>query len=110
MATIQWGGFGGAATLSAYESLTGNVQIFVHPTEANWMAFQKLNSEVGKTRWGGDSQLEFYDDIVDAHEYGHAHEGLGGGDVNTYSGKRKAVDNENAIRERRGMTARRFID
>ena len=104
------GQFGGAATLSANESLTGNVQIFVHPTDATTMAEGRLNSLIGREKWDGGTQLDFYDDIIDAHEFGHAHEGLTGADVNSQSGKQKAVDSENAIRERRGMKERRRID
>jgi hypothetical protein len=100
---------GGAATLSKNESLTGNVQIFVHPN-ANELAQNRLNSMIGRGKWTGGSQIDFENDIVDAHEFGHAHEGLMGFDVNNQSGKQKAVNHENAIRERRGMTHRRTID
>jgi hypothetical protein len=85
------------------------VQIFVSPN-ASEIAEDRLNSLIGRGKWTGGSQIDSYDDIVDAHEFGHAHEGLMGLDPNGEAGKRKAVDMENAIRERRGMTQRRLVD
>jgi hypothetical protein len=99
--------FGGAATLGKSESLTGNVQIFVHPTRATDMAENVMNSVQGAGRWTGGSRFDFYDDVIDGHEFGHAHEGIGGGSVNSASSYNKAVRMENAVRERRSGTQRR---
>jgi hypothetical protein len=44
--------------------------------------------------------LQFTEDTIDGHEFGHAHEGLGGGDVNSSGGKSKAIRMENTVRAR----------
>ena len=62
--------YGGAATITASESTTGNTQIFVHPDAAFI-----VKSQMEKDGWiksNDGKPLAFSDDIVDAHEYGHA--------------------------------------
>lgn len=99
--------WGGAVTVGKGDSLNGNVQIFVHPTRATSMAEDVLNSIGGASKWTGGGRIDFYDDIVDAHEFGHAHEGIKGGIPGSSLGNTKAVRMENAIRERRQMKQRR---
>lgn len=54
--------------------------------------------------------LRFEDDIVDAHEFGHAFDALGKGNPATALGNEAAVDSENYVRERRIMNQRRVRD
>lgn len=104
--------YGGAATVGAEESLTGNTQIFVHPTRAASIA----NSRIGPgTLRGGlissDGRgLMQYDDNIDAHEFGHGYanmiEGISLRDGQTGSNPR-ALQLDNYVRERRGLNTRR---
>jgi RHS repeat-associated protein len=104
---------GGAITLSKNLSLTGHIQILVN-TNANQLAFDVMNSLQGAGRWTG-RQFDFEDDIVDAHEFGHAWGALDWGTLDSGHpgsalGIGGAVDNENYIRERREMNQRRVKD
>jgi RHS repeat-associated protein len=104
--------YGGAAKVGAEESLTGNTQIFVHPTRAASIA----NSRIGPgTLRGGlissDGRgLMQYDDNIDAHEFGHGYanmiEGISLRDGQTGSNPR-ALQLDNYVRERRGLNTRR---
>lgn len=63
--------YGGGATLNKDESLSGNVQIFIHPTgdklaEARLAPFAKFKSS-------DELPLEYTLEIVLAHELGHAY-------------------------------------
>lgn len=63
---------GGGCTVGAEESLTDSTQIFVHPDAGNKTqeAFNVYaNGEKVSPR---DHVLDFYNDIDDAHEFGHA--------------------------------------
>ena len=92
--------YGGAATLDKDESLTGNIQIFVHPTEAVNKADERMSSVLGMIKSSDHGPLYFTDDVIDAHEYGHAHEGISGGKVDSEAGRSKAIRMENAVRAR----------
>jgi hypothetical protein len=90
--------------------LNGRAQIFVHP-DAGDLAQEKF----GSTTLGGmfssnGRPLDFYNDIVDGHEFGHAY-------ANIYEGARlkgsnasnsRSLDFENAMRARRGLSNRRI--
>ena len=106
--------FGGAATVGSEESLTGNTQIFVHPDAGN-VAQEKLGSTLlAATRSSDGRQLDFYNDIVDAHEFGHAYANVIKGIP--LSGSRAsesypyALRMENYVRARRHMPNRRTIE
>ncbi|HMM81521.1 MAG TPA: RHS repeat-associated core domain-containing protein [Pyrinomonadaceae bacterium] len=92
--------FGGAATVDKSESTTGNVQIFVHGTNAVSIAQSRLSSILGRTKSSDGGALDFTNEIIDSHEFGHAHEGMSGGNVNSDIGKYKAVQMENIMRGR----------
>ncbi len=101
--------WGGAVTVGKGDSQTGHVQIFVHPN-GDSIAEDRLNTIAGADKWAGASHFDFYPDIVDSHEFGHAHEAMIGGQPRSELGNRKAVRMENAIRERRGLKSRRVRD
>ncbi|HYL98311.1 MAG TPA: hemolysin III family protein [Blastocatellia bacterium] len=61
----------GVATLSASESTTGNTQIFVAPNAAE-IAEAKMDNMLGASKMSNGMPPEFTNDIVDAHEFGHA--------------------------------------
>jgi RHS repeat-associated protein len=65
--------FGGAATVNANESLTGNVQIFVAP-DAKETAFRQvqIDHQLGIFKSNDKKLLSFTDEQIDAHEFGHA--------------------------------------
>jgi RHS repeat-associated protein len=65
--------YGGAATVTPQESLTGNIQIFVAPNAndiAFWTVFNAHQKGISKSNDG--KQLSFTNEQVDAHEFGHA--------------------------------------
>jgi RHS repeat-associated protein len=100
--------YGGAATLSASESTTGNTQIFVAPNAAE-IAETKLNNLIGRTRMSNNSPPEFTNDIVDAHEFGHAWaNAILKQPTSSDEGIRMALKFENAARARHGMKAFRI--
>lgn len=63
--------YGGAATISASESTTGNTSIFVAPNAAE-IAGDKLDNMLGASKMSDGKPPEFTNYIVDAHEFGHA--------------------------------------
>jgi RHS repeat-associated protein len=82
---------GGACTVGAEESTTHNTQIFVNRNASVYaeQSFRKLiNSSSGKYSGG---QPSFEEDIVDAHEFGHAY-------ANAIEGKQ--LHNSDATNER----------
>jgi RHS repeat-associated protein len=92
--------FGGAATVDKTESTTGRVQIFVHPGKAVDLAESRLSSVLGRNKSSDGGALYFTNEIIDAHEFGHAHEGMFGGSVNSEPAGWKAVRMENYMRNR----------
>jgi hypothetical protein len=106
--------FGGGVTIGADESLTGNIQIFVHPDAAFIANDVFYNTMLGQTRSSEGTKgngLFFYNDTVDAHEWGHAWAALM---FNTPLHGSRAAESypyahrfENEIRQRRGDKARR---
>lgn len=100
--------FGGAATVGAEESLTGNTQIFVHPDAGN-IATESFGMTMrGRGSSSNGRQLDFYNDIVDAHEFGHAYGNMVEGQPLRYSDatNRRALQLENYVRQRRGLNTR----
>lgn len=95
--------YGGGATLNTYESMTGNVQIFVHPNghEIAWerlRPYKQLKSSDGK-------ELDFTREQVDSHEFGHAYNSIKfGGKVEVY---KWALRMENIMRARQRSPNRR---
>jgi hypothetical protein len=83
----------------ANESLSGNIQIFVHPLASD-VASQK--APFGRPNMSSDEQrLKFANNsIVDGHEFGHAYDQLTGQEGNWRT-------LENAVRSRNGITQRR---
>jgi len=65
--------YGGGATLNKDESLTGNIQIFVHPRGED-IAWERLFNHKYKSSDG--KSLDFTPEQVDAHEYGHAYNAI----------------------------------
>ena len=98
--------FGGAATVGAEESLNGNAQIYVHPDAADYANDVLSANVLGGTRSNDANPLTFYNDIVDAHEFGHAYANV---ILRTKIGETYpwALRLENAVRERRKMPNRR---
>jgi len=100
---------GGGCTVGAEESLTGNTQIFVHPDAGNitQLAFNTPTNQAYKVSPPG--QLDFFNDIDDAHEFGHAYanaiEGLP--IRNSGATNARSLQLENYVRERRGLSRRR---
>jgi RHS repeat-associated protein len=65
--------FSGAATVGSEESLNGHTQIFVHPDAGN-VTQEKFGSQYwGAMHSDNGRQLDFYNVIDDAHEFGHAY-------------------------------------
>ncbi len=62
---------GGGVTVGAEESKTGNIQIFVHPN-AGGIANKIMTATYGKERSNDGRGLFMTNDVVDAHEFGHA--------------------------------------
>jgi hypothetical protein len=106
--------FGGAATVGAEESVTGNTQIFVHPDAGNVAQLKFGSTFLSRTRSSDGRPLDFYNDIVDAHEFGHAYGNAIKG--TPLSGSRAsesypyALRMENYVRARRHMPNRRTIE
>ena len=101
--------FGGAATVGREESLTGNTQIFVHPDSAT-IAQDVLGvpTVLAGSRSNDGKPLDFYNDIVDAHEFGHAYANIFDRvKVNSDQSDKRARDLENIVRARRGLPNRR---
>jgi RHS repeat-associated protein len=97
--------YGGAATLSPEESLSGNIEIYVHPDAGAVTQEVFGNTFLSATRSNDGKPLDFYNDIVDAHEFGHAYgmlKGYRGDDTNDYAHRM-----ENYVRERRKLPNRR---
>lgn len=92
--------YGGAATINKSDSPTRNIQIFVHPTKAISLAEKKFNNVIGATYSNDGGALYFSNETIDAHEFGHAHQGINGGKVNSSEGQTKALQMENTVRER----------
>jgi hypothetical protein len=93
---------GGACTVGAEESKTGNTQIFSNKN-ASGIAEPIFNDAMHKIKFiGPPGRVWAEDDVVDAHEFGHAF-------ANAFEGKRvnnsaetyqRAIDFENAQRAR----------
>jgi hypothetical protein len=101
---VQTGGgdCGGACTVGAEESKTGNTQIFVNK-DASGFAESKFNTPALAIKFvGPPGRIWAENDVVDAHEFGHAF-------ANAFHGKQinnsaetyqMAIDFENAQRAR----------
>jgi hypothetical protein len=64
---------GGGVTVTAQESLTGNVQIFVAPNASDIAFFVVMNAhQKGVIKSNDGKLLGFTNEQVDAHEFGHA--------------------------------------
>ncbi|HEX7957292.1 MAG TPA: RHS repeat-associated core domain-containing protein, partial [Pyrinomonadaceae bacterium] len=104
--------FGGAATVGREESLTGNTQIFVHPDAGNVTQMKLGSTAFGSMYSDNGRALDFYNDIDDFHEFGHAYanaiEGMPLEHGNPASNGR-ALEFENLIRARRGLSNRRLV-
>ena len=100
---------GGAATVGAEESLTGNTQVIVHRNVGNMNQSRLGSSLLGASLSNDGRPLEFYNDIVDAHEFGHAYGNVIRGTPlkNSISSNYYALWMENFVRERRGLPNRR---
>ncbi|HYX31034.1 MAG TPA: RHS repeat-associated core domain-containing protein, partial [Pyrinomonadaceae bacterium] len=102
--------FGGAATVGKEESLNGHTQIFVNPN-ASEMAQNVLGVEsvLAGSRSSDGKPLDFYDDIVDFHEFGHAYANMiDNAGIDSDRSQQRSLDFENVIRERRGLPNRRI--
>ena len=64
---------GGAATVGAEESTTGNTQIFVHPESAAHAEIAFSRPVMANRSDPPGVFLWFENDVVDAHEFGHAY-------------------------------------
>jgi len=54
--------------------------------------------------------LDFYDDIVDYHEFGHAYANMiDNAAIDSDQSNHRSLDFENVIRQRRGLSNRRVI-
>jgi hypothetical protein len=102
--------FGGAATVGREESLTGNTQIFVQEDAGDYVTWNYGITGMGRNASSNGRQLDFYDDIVDAHEFGHAYGNAIEGQPlhNSNATNQRALDFENYVRERRGLSNRRI--
>ena len=101
--------FGGGATVGKEESTTGHAQIFVHPDAGN-LAQMKFGSTLLGSQYSSNGRaLDFYNDIVDGHEFGHAYANVYDGKAIKYSDatNQRALEFENYMRARRGLTNRR---
>jgi RHS repeat-associated protein len=104
---------GGAVTLGKDLSISGNIQIIVS-TNAVATAQEEMRKGINGFKWTG-RQFDFEDDIIDAHEFGHAWGALvfwtlDSGSPSSAEGNQGAVDSENYVRERRQMNQRRVRD
>jgi RHS repeat-associated protein len=103
--------FGGAATVGKEESLNGHTQIFVNPKGAD-MAQNVLGvpSVLAGSRSNDGKPLDFYDDIVDYHEFGHAYANMvDNAAIDSDQSNQRSLEFENVIRQRRGLSNRRVI-
>jgi RHS repeat-associated protein len=99
--------FGGAATVATEESFTGNTQIFVHP-DAAAITQEAMSSLLGRSKSSDGKPLDFFNDIDDAHEFGHAFANMiYKVSVNSDISNQTSLRFENLIRERRGLPNRR---
>jgi hypothetical protein len=64
-------GCGGACTVGAEESTTGNTQIFVN-RNSDVLASRAMNTVLNASKYSA-RPIHFAEDIVDAHEFGHAY-------------------------------------
>lgn len=71
---------GGACTVGAEDSVTGNTQIFVNKYSGA-ISEGVFNSPLMRGAFSGSGRVWSEDDIVDAHEFGHAY-------ANAIEGKR----------------------
>jgi hypothetical protein len=92
--------------------LTGNTQIFVHPDAGNVTQMKLGSTAFGSMYSDNGRALDFYNDIDDFHEFGHAYanaiEGMPLEHGNPASNGR-ALEFENLIRARRGLSNRRLV-
>ena len=88
--------YGGGATLNKDESLTGRVQIFVHPrgSEKAYNNLYNRRDIISSDR----KALQFTDDIIDAHEFGHASNSVRNGE--RVEGSSWSLRMENTVRSR----------
>lgn len=102
--------FGGAATVGKEESLNGHAQIFVHPDAGNVTQMKFGSTVLGSQKSSNGRQLDFYNDIDDGHEFGHAY-------ANVYEGaplhgsdasNPRSLEFENNMRYRRQLSNRRI--
>lgn len=98
--TISLKSEGGGSTIGSQDSTTGNVQVWIHPTEGSYYAYLNSHSVLGSGRSTTDQELDFTEEEVLGHEFGHAYEGLNGGDVNSQASQNRSVDMENIVRAR----------
>lgn len=101
--------FGGAATIGKEESLRGHAQIFVNP-KAGDLAQNWGMSMLGISSSSNGKQLDFWNDVVDAHEFGHAYANVyeGASLKHSNASNRRSLNFENGIRARRGLSNRRI--
>lgn len=102
--------YGGAVTVGKEESLNGHAQIYVHPDAGNVTQMKVGSTLRGMQSSSNGRQLDFYNDIDDAHEFGHAY-------ANVYDrlpihGSQatdpRSLEFENTIRARRKLSNRRI--
>lgn len=103
--------YGGAATVGREESLNGHTQVFVHPQGASIVqSILGVPSVLAYAHSSDGKPLDFYDDIVDFHEFGHAYANMiDKVGVNSERSIKRSLDFENVIRERRGLPNRRMV-
>ncbi|MGE0887067.1 MAG: hypothetical protein AB7P14_26390 [Blastocatellales bacterium] len=102
---------GGATTVGAEESLTGNTQVIVHPKAGDINQARLGSTLLGAALSNDGRPLDFYNDIVDAHEFGHAWANVMRGIPlkNSSESNYYAVWNENFVRAHRGLSNRRKV-
>ncbi len=101
--------FGGAATVGKEESLTNHTQIYTHPDAGNITQEKFGSTNAGRMSSSNGRQLDFYNDIVDGHEFGHAYANIyDGTPLNDKSSDPRALEFENYMRSRNGMRNRRI--
>ena len=98
------GEYGGGCTLNKDESLTGNVQIYIHPDGPNKAYFNLLprKDDISSDQVG----LFFTNEMILAHEFGHAYSSIKFGEL-VEKGSGYAIKMENAIRSRGTSKSRR---
>jgi len=103
--------YGGAATVGKEESLNGHTQIFVHPNaSAITQSIAGGASILGLSKSNDGKPLDFFDDIDDFHEFGHAYANIiDKVRVNSDESNKRSLDFENVIRQRRGLPNRRVV-